>query len=115
MTLSAQFFTLPLIMANFHRLSIISPIANILVVPLLSLILISGFIATLISLIFLPLGKILFWPCYLLMRYITSVIHILANFKWSCLEVNNINYFFIIIIYLAIFIFFKRYKRMTSP
>ncbi|MEK9209456.1 MAG: ComEC/Rec2 family competence protein, partial [Patescibacteria group bacterium] len=44
MTLSAQVFTLPILVYNFGSVSLVSPIVNVLVVPLLPAILVFGFL-----------------------------------------------------------------------
>ena len=107
MTLSAQVFTLPLIIYYFQRVSIIAPLSNVMILPVLPFVLIFGFLASIFSLIFLPLGEIIFWPCYLLLKYITSVTAFLADINWSSFEVNDFDFTFILLIYVFIFFVLK--------
>ena len=92
MTLSAQIAVLPLLVINFGQLSLIAPLANILVLPVIPLTMLAGFLAALAGLIFLPLGQILGWVAWLFLSYEIKIIELLAkiplaavNFKWSWL------------------------------
>lgn len=91
-TLAAQIAVLPLLVVNFGQLSLIAPLANILVLPVIPLTMLVGFISALAGLIFLPLGKILGWLAWLFLSYEIKVIELLAkiplaavNFTWSWL------------------------------
>lgn len=57
-TLSAQLFTLPIILWNFHRISLVSPVANLATGWLIQPIMILGIITGVIGWIWLPLGYI---------------------------------------------------------
>ncbi|KKT17340.1 MAG: hypothetical protein A2654_00090 [Candidatus Nealsonbacteria bacterium RIFCSPHIGHO2_01_FULL_43_31] len=79
-TLAAQTFTLPVLIYNFGYIPILSPIANILIVPFLAPITIIVFIFGLAAMIFWPLGYVLSWPVWLSLSYITSIIDIFSKF-----------------------------------
>ncbi len=79
-TFAAQVFTLPILIYNFGYVPILSPAANILIVPFLAPLTILLFIFGLSSIIFWPLGYILSWPVWLSLSYITSVIDIFSKF-----------------------------------
>jgi len=74
MTLGAQFFTLPILIYNFGYVSVSAPITNLLVVPLLPFIMISGFIFGLAGMIFQPLGWVLSWISWLLLTYLIKIV-----------------------------------------
>lgn len=91
-TLSAQIAVLPLLVINFGQLSLIAPLVNILVLPVIPLTMLAGFISVLAGLLFLPLGQILGWLAWLFLTYEIKIIELLAkiplaavNFKWSWL------------------------------
>ena len=65
LTLAAQVTTLPVILLNFERLSLIAPAANVLVVPLVPLVMLGGALAALAGAIgdSLPLAGLLEWLC----------------------------------------------------
>jgi len=58
-TLSAQIAVLPLLVINFGQLSLIAPLANLLILPLIPLTMFWGFLAGLAGIFWLSIGKIL--------------------------------------------------------
>jgi competence protein ComEC len=74
-TLAAQVFTIPLIFFTFHRISLISPLTNILIgfiiPPLTGL----GLATAVLGWIFLPLGQIIAWVCWLMLQYLFLAIN----------------------------------------
>ncbi len=74
MTLSAQVFTLPILIYNFGYVSFVAPITNILIVPLLPFIMGLGFIFALGGVIWSGLGWVLSWPSWLLLTYIIKIV-----------------------------------------
>jgi len=89
MTLSAQVFTLPILIYNFGYLSLVSPITNVLIVPLLPYIMGLGFIFGIAGLIFQPLGWLLSLPCWLILTYSLKIIDILSQpWAFKTLEVS---------------------------
>lgn len=83
MTFSAQIFTLPLLIYNFGRASLLSPLSNILIVPLLPFLLGFGLCFVLAGLFWPFLGWLLSWPVWLLLSYILAVINFLSRGAWS--------------------------------
>lgn len=88
LSLSAQIFVLPIILFNFQTLSVISPLANILILPILPITMLLGFLAVMASFIFYPLAIFFSWLAYLPLRYEVLTINYLANLKYSFLEIS---------------------------
>jgi competence protein ComEC len=88
LTLSAQIFVLPVILFNFQKLSLISPLANLLVLPIIPLTMMLGFLGVALSFIFYPLGQFFSWLAYLPLEYETAVINYLAGLKYSSIEMH---------------------------
>jgi competence protein ComEC len=99
MTLSAQVFTLPILIYNFGYFSIIAPITNILIVPLLPYIMGLGFFSGLGGIIFPLLGKILSLPCWLLLTYLIKLIDWFSSFSFIFLTIK-ISWVLLILSYL---------------
>jgi competence protein ComEC len=85
MTISAQIATMPLIVYNFGRLSLIGPVVNLLVLPVLPYLMIIGFAALFLSLVF-PGTQYLFWPVWLILTYLIKVIEIFAAIPRAALN-----------------------------
>jgi len=73
-TLAAQLTTLPIIVYNFGRLSLIAPVANLLVVPVLPFLTIAGFLILPVGLIFNFFLPYLFWPVWLILTYLIKMV-----------------------------------------
>ena len=78
-TLAAQLSTLPLIIYNFGRLSLIAPAANLFVVPILPYLTILGFIVLPLALLFNFLTPYLFWPIWLMLTYLIKAVAFFAS------------------------------------
>ena len=101
MTLSAQIFTLPLLIYNFGYISLVSLISNILIVPILSFVMISGFVFGLVGIFCQSLGWILSWPCWLLLTYIIKIIDFLSQVPFASFAFK-ISWIWLLISYLIL-------------
>jgi len=86
LTLAAQIFATPIILYNFGRLSIIAPLANVLVLPFIPYVMLLGFLGTVFGFISITLGQIINWSSWALLTYIIKITEFLAHFFWSALE-----------------------------
>ncbi|MCX6760521.1 MAG: ComEC/Rec2 family competence protein [Candidatus Nealsonbacteria bacterium] len=115
-TLSAQVFTMPILIYNFGYISLAAPFANILIVPFLAPVTILVFIFGLSTFLFLPLAFILFWPTWLFLTYIVSVIDYFSKIPFASMSFENISVVWLVIFYLLIgFISWKINKKYSSP
>lgn len=103
MTLAAQVTTLPLIIYYFGKLSLIAPLANVVVVPILPFILISGLGVSLMSLMYVTLAKYLFLPVWLLISYVVEIVEWLASVPGAYFEVVDFSLLFLVVSYGVIF------------
>ena len=101
MTLSAQIFTLPILIYNFGYMSSVAPISNILVVPLLPFIMGLGFIFGILGILWQPLGWLLSLPCWLLLTYLTKIINIFSKIPFAA-PTFKISWVWLIIFYLVL-------------
>ncbi len=90
-TLSAQIFTLPILIYNFGRISLVSPVTNILVVPTVDFIMILGFLFSITSIFSSLSGQIFLWPCWFLISYSLKVINIFSG-PFSSKTIENIHW-----------------------
>jgi len=102
MTLSAQITTLPIVIYNFERISLVSPIVNVLIVPLIPLTIIAGFISMFLGIIWLYLGKIFSIFTWFLLEYEIYVVSIFSKIPMASIEVNKIWIGWIILYYIII-------------
>jgi len=110
MTFSAQVFTLPILIYNFGYFSLVSPLSNILIVPILSYVMATGFIFSLIGIFWQFLGWVFSFPCWFLLTYITKTIDWLYHFPFISIQLK-ISWQWIFIFYLILGYFIWRLKE----
>jgi competence protein ComEC len=111
MTLAAQIFVLPVILANFENLSVISPLANLLILPAIPLIMGMGFAAGMAGFIFVPLGKLIGFAPYALLKFELAIVKWLASLPWSSLEIKNFSWKHILVYYFILLVMLYYFKR----
>ena len=105
MTCAAQLSAVPLIVLLFGRLSLIAPIANVLVAPFIPLAMLFGFAGTIISFVIFPLGQLtayLGWGC---LEWIIMVTELMASVPFASVSVPKINTVVVVFYYIALSIF----------
>lgn len=78
-TLAAQVVTMPIIAYYFNRISLISILANPIILPAQPLLMILGGVATILGMIFLPLGKIIAAVAYPFAVYTIRSVEVFAR------------------------------------
>lgn len=87
-TISAQICTLPVILYIFGRLSTISILANVLVVPLTPLAMLLSFISGIAGMMHFQFAKIVVWPTQIVLDYMLSVSSVLAKIPYANVELH---------------------------
>lgn len=87
-TISAQLCTLPIVLYIFGRLSIISILANLLVVPLTPLAMLLSFLAGLAGMLNFMFSKIIVLPGQIVLDYMLSISSLLAKVPYANAEVH---------------------------
>ena len=101
-TFAAIITTLPLMLFQFGRLSVVAPIVNVLILWLIPFIMLFGFLAVLISFIFFPIGEIVAWIALIGLQYITTIVKWFAGLKFSAVDLR-INVFVMVLLYVGLF------------
>lgn len=115
-SLSAQLLTLPIIAINFHRVSIVGLLSNLLVLWTIAPVMITGIVSVIVALFSPFLGAIFGLVPGLLLLYFTKVIEI-TNQSWSSLSVPYFTDQFwagYYITFIGIYLFFKAKNSKTD-
>lgn len=83
LTLAAQVFTIPLILFVFQRISLIAPISNILIAPVIPLLTAVGLMTVLAGWVWVPLGYPFAWACWVGLTYVMGVVHITSRIPFA--------------------------------
>lgn len=116
LTLSATIFVLPIIMYNFHTLSLVSLIANGLILPIIPISMLFVFLAALAGFLWQPIAIIFAWLTFLPLKYIIETVNYLANLSWASKTVENFSAGWLIIWYTILFsvVYFVKLKMKNS-
>jgi len=82
-TLAAQLFTTPLIFFQFHRISLVAPLTNILIGWTMPFLMGLGWIAAIAGYLWLPLGALPAWAAWVLLTYVIRAVEITAMIPWA--------------------------------
>jgi len=106
-TLSAIIATLPLILFQFGRLSIVAPIVNVLILWLIPFIMLFGFLSLVFSFVFFPVGEVIAWIAWVGLQYIILVVKFFAGLKFSAVDLT-ISWWMMVLLYLGLFYWIYR-------
>jgi competence protein ComEC len=109
-TIAAQIVTLPILLINFERLSIVAPIVNLLVLGIIPVIMFFGFLAGLVSFI-VPIAGIPFaWISWAALTYVIKVVEFFASVPLAAVSIH-VNWWFGGVYYLILIAFMLNYYR----
>ncbi len=86
-TLSAQVFVLPIFIFQFHRVSILSPLANLLISWIIPPIMVLGLMMSFLAIAWFPLAIPFSWVLWLFLEYLLQVIFFVSGLPLSSIDV----------------------------
>lgn len=90
LTFAAQLTTLPIIAYTFEQVSLISLVANVVILPVQPAVMILGGIALLLGLIWLPLGQLAAWLAYPFVAYTLAFVEFFARIPGASLTLGDV-------------------------
>ena len=87
-TLAAQIATLPIVALVFERVSVVAPLANLMILWLIPPIMVLGGILLLVSLVLPTLGSAIAGVVWLPLTLVVKVVGLLGSWKWASLKVG---------------------------
>ena len=100
-TFAAQIFTLPIMVYNFGNISLVSLITNLLILPIVSGLMIFGFLSSILGVVSQFLGWIISIPCWFLLTYFVKIIDIFSQ-PWATKTIENVHWLWLVISYLVL-------------
>jgi competence protein ComEC len=116
LTFSAQVLVTPVILTNFERISLIAPLANLLILPIIPLSMLTGFLTGFLGLFWLFLGKIMGFVAWGILNYEIFVVNLLSRVPFASITIKNIwpGTSIIYYIFLAALIFYLRRREIRT-
>lgn len=113
-TLATQLFVLPLLVYSMGDFSLVSILANLLVLVVVPLTMLVGFLAATVVYVSSFLALPLAYVAHLLLAWILWVSSTLGNLSLASIPVPPIPFWVLIIIYALIFIIFRRSRGLSQ-
>lgn len=113
-TVAAQIFTLPIIVYNFGSISLVAPVTNILVLPIIPLLTVLGFLVSVAGIFSNVLGFIFSLPCVVLLAYIVKVLDIFSK-PWAVKTVEHIHWFWPVVYYACLAMVVRFLDKKMKP
>lgn len=117
LTIAAQITTLPIILMNFERLSMVSPLANMLIGgPFIPFAMLFGFLAGITGYFSIVIAKYMGFIGYLSLSYIIKIVELTAHIPHASIDItwfqNNMLIIYYALLLLVIFLYWR--KKSTS-
>lgn len=109
----AHILTFPLILYFFGQLSIVAPLSNLVILPLIPLAMAVSFVAGLAGMLIPAFAGWLAWPAMLVLGFITKAIDQFAGLSWAG-RTDHISLAVMLIMYALIIIFTVAIKRANA-
>ena len=109
-TFAAQIFTLPIMVYNFGNISFVSPITNLLILPIVYWLMIFGFLTSVAGVFSNVLGWVLSLPCWFLLTYFVKIMDFFSQ-PWAVKTVVSVHWAWLVMFYLLLTIFIVWIKR----
>lgn len=106
-TLAAVFATAPLLLIAVDKISIISPLANLLIVPLIPAVMFGGLVIILLSSI-PSVATIIAWPVYIILYLIKIIANSFSNISWATINSSATVYMAVGGLYIFLIWYIKR-------
>ncbi len=114
-SLAAQFFTFPILIYSFGSLSLIGPLVNVFIVPLLPFITVLGLVMASVSFLSFFLGQLLSFPAWLILGYILKVVDFGSRIPFAGLNVQSLSFYWVIVLYLVLFLLAWEWQSARKP
>lgn len=111
---SAYVFTAPIILYYFGRVSILSPIVNVLVIEAVFPIMILGFIVAFLSLIFIPLAQVFAYFAYVPAFYFVKIVKLFAQVPMEQMSLGKGNLVIVISFYILLLVLIFVWTRKSK-
>jgi len=85
-TLAAQIAVFPILITNFGQFSLLSFLANILILPTAPLLMVGGFLLISVSFLNMFAAKVIAFPLYLLAHYAIAVADFFSRTDWGMIK-----------------------------
>jgi len=98
-TLSAQIFVLPFLLWSIGNFSIIAPLTNVLVLPIVPYVMGIGFLTVILAFIAFPLALLFGFITFFMLHYIILIVTFFADLPFAAVPVPQFSFLFVVVSY----------------
>ncbi len=112
-TLTAQLFIAPIMIYNFGNVSLVAPLTSLLILPIMPLLMITGFLSSVAGIFSSGLGWVVSLPCWFLLMYFLKILDIFSQ-PWALATLPNISALWLVGYYaIVVFLiwYLQKYKK----
>jgi competence protein ComEC len=102
-TLAAQVTTLPLMALYFNRISLVSVLANPVILPMQPAVMVLGGLAVIVGSVWLPLGQLVAWAAWPAVAFTIRAVSFLADWPAASIALGKVGTGLIIAFYVVLF------------
>jgi competence protein ComEC len=86
MNVSVSLWLTPILAMVFGKISLVSPIANLLVSGLTEVATLVGMVGTMVGMVFVPIGRVILWTVYPVLKYLVVIVELVGSEKWAAIN-----------------------------
>lgn len=113
-TLGAQVMVLPIIIYYFGQISLVSTIVNVLVLSVIPLAMGLVFLVGIIGLFYIPLGKIVGFVLYIVLKYIIIVVENFSKLSFASYFFKINSWWWLPIVYLVLLLVIVKLRKINE-
>lgn len=113
-TIGVQAFVLPFILYKMGNLSIVAPITNTLVLPLIPTTMFFGFVSGLLGLVSNILAMPFGWVAYVFLKFEIWIVEIFSSFSFATIKIAHFPFILVLIFYIWITWYLVRYYKKQN-
>ncbi len=113
-TLAAQLMTLPLIVFIFGQASLVAPLANSIVLPLIPLAMLLTFVAGIAGMAIMGIAAWIAWPALAVLTFVVIAIERLADLPWAATRLSLTTTQLVLIYGLLLLIIIAIHRRLDK-
>jgi competence protein ComEC len=101
-TLSTQLAVLPLLLYQIGQVSLVAPVVNVLVLPLVSSVMAIGFVAGVIGMVSTAVATPIAWGAYALLHYMFFIVRSFAALPFAAVGVPVVSWWVLVLMYVGL-------------
>ena len=113
-TISAQLFVLPLLLLNFKKISLVSPLTNILILPFIPAAMFLVFFSGIFGMLFLPLGRVVGFIAFIFLKYIILVSENFSRLSFASIDIKSKSLFWAIFYWALLYFLIRFIQKRTK-